>query len=118
MSPEPYDIYLIVTEKEVFTALDTDIDNSKPSSMYYIDSRFTMYDLVKITSRKNSASVITFYFRISKSNDYIFAHKRKDYIEIWLVVKFENPEIAHQWIQKVSHQYKAFKHKESSKNTT
>ena len=75
-----------------------------------------MYDLVKITSRKNSGNVITFYFRIPKfkeynielekdflskidkkpSEDYIFAHKRKSYIEICVVIKFENPDIAHQ----------------------
>jgi hypothetical protein len=136
--PQPYDIYLIVTEKAVFTTLDTNTDSSTPSWMYFIDSRYTMYDLVKITSRKNSASVITFYFRIPKfkdynikleevflerindkpTQDYIFAHKRKNYIEICVVVKFETPEIAHQCIQKVSHLYKVLKHEESSKITT
>ena len=67
--PRPYDIYLLVTEKAVFTTLDVKNDSSKHKWMY-VDSRYTMYDLVKITSRKNSASVITFYFRTPKYKDY------------------------------------------------
>ena len=134
--PNPYDIYLLVTDKAVFTTLDMKED-SKSHQWMYVDSRYTMYDLVKITSRKNSGSMITFYFRTPKFKDYnlsgedmfleklnkkpsanyIFAHKRKNYIEIWVVVKFENAEVAHQWIQKVSHLYKVLKHYESSKET-
>mmetsp|Transcript_24331 Transcript_24331/g.21593 ORF Transcript_24331/g.21593 Transcript_24331/m.21593 type:complete len:131 (-) Transcript_24331:213-605(-) len=99
--PKPYDIYLLVTDKAVFTTLDVKNDSTKHKWMY-IDSRYTMYDLVKITSRKNSANVITFYFRTPKYRDYnkrlegmflerlntkpspnyIFACKRKSYIEI------------------------------------
>lgn len=113
--PEPYDIFLVVTDKAVFTTLDLKNDPSKHQWMY-VDSRYTMYDLVKITSRKNSASVITFYFRTPKFEEYnisledsflkkinekpapnyIFAHKRKNYIEICVVVMFENSEVAHQ----------------------
>lgn len=132
--PEPYDIYLIVTDKAVFTTIDDEATSTKQPWMY-IDSRYTMYDLVKITSRKNSASVITFYFRIPKfkeynlkleemflekinekpADNYIFAHKRKSYIEICVVVQFENSEVAHQCIKKVSHLYKVLKHTEASK---
>lgn len=132
--PEPYDIYLVVTDKAVFTTLDLKKDSNKHQWMY-VDSRYTMYDLVKITSLKNSNSVITFYFRTPKfkeyetsledsfletintkpSPNYIFAHKRKNYIEICVVVMFENSEIAHQCIKKVSHLYKILKHNEASK---
>ena len=102
--PDPYDIFLIVTDTAVFTALDLKpTSKSSTSEKYtYIDSRYTMYDLVKITSRKNSGNMITFYFRIPEykeynkalegdflakvdqkpSQDYIFAHKRKFYVEI------------------------------------
>lgn len=49
--PEPYDIYLVVSDKAIFTTLDLKKDSTKHQWMY-IDSRYTMYDLVKITSRK------------------------------------------------------------------
>lgn len=131
--PEPYDIFLVVTDKAVFTTLDIKKDAS--NKWMYIDSRYTMYDLVKITSLKNSNSVITFYFRTPNfseynlhledmflenlnekpSADYIFAHKRKSYIEICVVVMFENSEVAHKCIKKVSHLYKILKHNEASK---
>lgn len=35
-----------------------------------IESRFLMYDLIKITSRKSSAKIITFYFRIPLIQEY------------------------------------------------
>ena len=35
-----------------------------------IESRFLMYDLIKITSRKSSSKIITFYFRIPLHQDY------------------------------------------------
>lgn len=35
-----------------------------------IQSRFFMHDLIKITSRKSSAKIITFYFRIPRFGDY------------------------------------------------
>ncbi len=134
--PNPYNIYLLVTDKAVFTTLDLKND-SKHHNWMYVDSRYTMYDLVKITSRKNSGNMITFYFRTPKfheydvecekkfldnlnkkpSPNYIFAHRRKEYIEIWVVVEFENSEVAHQCIGKVSHLYKVLKHYESNQPT-
>ena len=33
-------------------------------------SRFFMYDLIKITSRKSTTKIITFYYRIPKLADY------------------------------------------------
>ena len=126
--PEPYDIYIVVTEKAIFTTLDVKTDSSKHEWMY-VDSRYTMYDLIKITSRKNSGNVITFYFktptyedynisledkfleRINEkpSEDYVFAHKRQKSIETCVVVMFDNSEVAHQCISKVSHLYKMLK---------
>ena len=35
-----------------------------------IQSRFFMHDLIKITSRKSSAKIITFYFRIPQFGEY------------------------------------------------
>lgn len=35
-----------------------------------IQSRFFMHDLIKITSRKSSSKIITFYFRIPKFGEY------------------------------------------------
>lgn len=35
-----------------------------------IESRFLMYDLIKITSRKSSSKIITFYFRVPLLADY------------------------------------------------
>ena len=130
----PYDIYLVVTDIAVFTTIDLK-DSPEAQDMMYIDSRYTLYDLVKITSRKNSASMITFYFRIPKFKEYnakleenflesidkkpapnyMFAHKRKNYVEVCWVCKFDSPEIAHEWIKKVSWLYKILKHTETSK---
>jgi len=36
----------------------------------FIQSRFFMHDLIKITSRKSSAKIITFYFRIPQFGEY------------------------------------------------
>lgn len=36
-----------------------------------IESRYLMHDLIKITSRKSSAKIITFYFRIPVFEEYI-----------------------------------------------
>jgi len=41
----------------------------KPNECY-IDSRYTLYDLVKITSRKKEVKMITFYFKIPLLDDY------------------------------------------------
>mgnify|MGYP007125209191 FL=1 len=35
-----------------------------------VQSRFFMHDLIKITSRKSSAKIITFYFRIPQFGEY------------------------------------------------
>lgn len=98
--PEPYDIYIVVTDKAIFTTLDVKTDSSRHEWMY-VDSRYTMYDLIKITSRRNSGNVITFYFKTPEfddynieledkflerinekpSDDYVFAHKRTKSIE-------------------------------------
>jgi hypothetical protein len=130
--PDPYDIFLVVTDIAVFTTLDIG-PKSEENPWMYVDSRYTLYDLVKITSRKNSASMITFYFRIPKfeeyklqlednlldnidkkpSSDYMFAHKRKNYVEICLVIEFDNSDRAHECIKKVSHLYKVLKRTET-----
>lgn len=39
-------------------------------SYSFIQSRFFMHDLIKITSRKSSAKIITFYFRIPQFGEY------------------------------------------------
>jgi hypothetical protein len=43
---------------------------SQGSSIALIESRFMMYDLIKITSRKSSAKIITFYFRVPLMQEY------------------------------------------------
>jgi len=70
-----------------------------------------MYDLIKITSRKSTTKIITFYFRIPKLADYpadelerpevvlklnskpptkyAFAFKRKDYEDVSMSFEFE-----------------------------
>lgn len=40
------------------------------SSVALIESRFLMYDLIKITSRKSSSKIITFYFRVPLHTEY------------------------------------------------
>ena len=45
-----------------------DLEIPKVHSM--IVSRFFMHDLTKITSRKSTTKVITFYFRIPKFGEY------------------------------------------------
>ena len=35
-----------------------------------LQSRFFMYDLIKITSRKSTTKIITFYYRIPKRAEY------------------------------------------------
>lgn len=36
-----------------------------------MESRFLMHDLIKITSRKSSSKIITFYFRIPTIDEYL-----------------------------------------------
>lgn len=43
-----------------------------------IESRFMMYDLIKITSRKSSAKIITFYFRVPLMDEYSAAVLEKN----------------------------------------
>ena len=40
------------------------------STVALIESRFLMYDLIKITSRKSSSKIITFYFRVPLHAEY------------------------------------------------
>ena len=46
------------------------LEPSKNSESLKIDSRFSLYDLVKITSRKSVAELITFYFRVPEYPEY------------------------------------------------
>ena len=43
---------------------------NNPNVFAILESRFLMYDLIKITSRKSSTKIITFYFRIPLFQDY------------------------------------------------
>jgi prephenate dehydratase len=49
-------------------ALGEEVDEPKTHSMLL--SRFYMHDLTKITSRKSTTKVITFYFRIPTFAEY------------------------------------------------
>ena len=42
----------------------------KSMAVAILESRFLMHDLIKITSRKSSAKIITFYFRIPLFGEY------------------------------------------------
>ncbi len=44
--------------------------SQRDKSYAVLQSRFFMYDLIKITSRKSTTKIITFYFRIPKIVDY------------------------------------------------
>ena len=41
-----------------------------PQAYAVLQSRFFMYDLIKITSRKSTTKIITFYYRIPKKAEY------------------------------------------------
>ena len=43
-------------------------DGSQPFAL--LQSRVFMYDLIKITSRKSTTKIITFYYRIPKKTEY------------------------------------------------
>jgi hypothetical protein len=45
-------------------------DPKNPKPFAFIESRFLMHDLIKITSRKSSTKIITFYFRIPFFEEY------------------------------------------------
>ena len=87
-----------------------------------------MYDLIKITSRKSTTKIITFYYRIPKKSDYDervledpnmlrnlnskpqcsyhFAFKRNEFEEVSMSFEFEREEEAKECIQSVSNLYK------------
>ena len=93
-------------------------------------SRFLMHDLTKITSRKSTTKVITFYFRIptyaeylattaesevvaklfyKPSQQYTFAFKRVQYEDVCMSFMFKSEEEAKGCIQVVSDLYKRLK---------
>ena len=55
----------------------------RPPANYYalLESRFIMYDLIKITSRKSSTKTITFYFRIPQYHNYQVQNFERDLIQ-------------------------------------
>lgn len=66
-----------------------------------LESRFLMYDLIKITSRKSSSKIITFYFRIPLLQDYNFQVLEQNIIQ----QLDQKPTIKYQFAfkRKVSH---------------
>jgi hypothetical protein len=90
-----------------------------------------MYDLIKITSRKSTTKIITFYYRIPRMKDYsaeilekpdilqrlnskpntkyAFAFKRSEYEEVSMSFEFELEEQAKNCINSVSNLYKYLK---------
>ena len=51
------------------------------NSYAMIESRFLMHDLIKITSRKSSSKIITFYFRIPTKEDYSSLISEENFVE-------------------------------------
>ena len=90
-----------------------------------------MYDLIKITSRKSTTKIITFYYRIPKKSEYdervleddkmiwnlnrkpqcnyYFAFKRNEFEEVSMSFEFEREEEAKECINSVSSLYKQLK---------
>ena len=90
-----------------------------------------MYDLIKITSRKLTTKIITFYYRIPKKIEYderiledqemvwklnkkpachySFAFKRAEFEEVAMSFEFEKEEEAKECINSVSSLYKQLK---------
>ena len=89
-----------------------------------------MHDLIKITSRKSSAKIITFYFRIPQYSEYNtevfesdivsfidqkppvkyhFAFKRKAFSEVSVSFEFSQEDESKQCISIVSSLYKKLK---------
>ena len=104
----------------------------KSGSVYAtLQSRFFMYDLIKITSRKSTSKIITFYFRIPKLEEYdaqileqrdilsrlnskpqisyAFAFKRQEFEETSMSFEFELEKDAKMCIASVSSLYKQLK---------
>lgn len=91
-----------------------------------VESRFTLYDVVKITSRKKSNKTITFYYKhplyyeynteleddfsntilTKPSSDYQFAHRRTKFNDISVIYEFDHEDIGKNCISNVSHNYK------------
>lgn len=86
-----------------------------PTSHSVLLSRFFMHDLIKITSRRSTTKVITFYYRIPKLEEYVqnetileaditnrlfmkpsiqytFAFKRDRFEEVSMSFEFDNEE--------------------------
>ena len=104
-------------------------DGSQPFAL--LQSRFFMYDLIKITSRKSTTKIITFYYRIPKKTEYDesvledeqmlwmlnrkpqcsyqFAFKRNEFEEVSMSFEFEKEEEAKECINSVSNLYKQLK---------
>jgi len=51
-------------------SMDFDELQAKKEPHFFLESRYMMHDLIKITSRKSSAKIITFYFRIPPYPEY------------------------------------------------
>ena len=100
-----------------------------------------MFDLIKITSRKQTTKIITFYYRIPKFEDYDqnileppdmlnrfdkkpntryqFAFRRNEFEEVSMSFEFEKEDGAKQCIQSVSTLYKKLKdHQKRSQRKT
>lgn len=97
-----------------------------------------MYDLIKITSRKSTTKIITFYYRIPKKSEYdekvledkdiiwnlntrpqchyVFAFKRPEFEEVSMSFEFEREEDAKKCINSVSSLYKQLKESTKSKS--
>ena len=109
----------------------------------YVESRFSMFDLIKITSRKTSAKFITFYFRIPPVEQYkkesdcdvvdklrgtlktqaqarstpapVFAYKRTQYHDVHVSYEFGLENDAKKCIQSVSDLYSKLKESRKEK---
>ena len=121
------------------TALATQVSDTDNHSILL--SRFFMHDLIKITSRRSTTKVITFYYRIPKYEEYLqneqalevdianrlflkpaipytFAFKRDRFEEVSMSFEFENEDQAKLCIQVVSNLYKKLKMQNRKKATS
>lgn len=113
------------------------LDPQEYNTYAIVQSRFFMYDLIKITSRKTTTKIITFYYRIPKLDEYDvaaletdqlihslnkkplchyqFAFKRKEFEEVSMSFEFEKEEDAKECISSVSSLYKKLKDQQKRK---